>query len=117
MRRPGIDTLNAVPAGHFVRDRVNLNWSDVTLLCWRPRLVHSSFEVGEQLQDVIVGEGQKLCHYDAGHVLGRVNPEIGVEEPSPRDAACASTCWSRFRVDIERQPLFLDHAREEIGVI
>ena len=41
--------------------------------------IETALELGEKLQDLIVGERQKLRHDRAGHALVRIKPEVGVE--------------------------------------
>ena len=79
-------------------------------------LVKAAFELGKGLQRLRIGKWQELHEDDAGDVLGRVDPEIGVGEAGPSEAAGAPARRRSLGVDHEAEPPFLDHAREEFGV-
>jgi hypothetical protein len=56
-----------------------------------PRLsaagVDAALELAEQLEDLLVREGQELREDHASNVERRVEPEIGIGEPRPGEAA------------------------------
>src|SRR5713226_8683437 len=79
-------------------------------------LVKPAFELGKGLQRLWIGKWQELHEDDAGDVLGRIDPEIGVGEAGPGEAAGAPAGRRSLGVDHEAEPPFLDHAREEFGV-
>src|SRR6266702_5564720 len=79
-------------------------------------LVKAAFELGKDLQRLGIGKWQELHEDDAGDVLGRIDPEIGVGEAGPGEAAGAPARQRSLGVDHEAESPFLDHAREEFGV-
>ena len=79
--------------------------------------VQAALELGEQLQDLWVREGQKLRHDHAGHALARIKPEIGVEQPGPGHAAGAASAGPLLRVDVPGQAPFLHHPGKQVGVL
>jgi hypothetical protein len=79
-------------------------------------LVKSAFELGKGLQRLRIGKWQELHEDDASDVLGRIDPEIGVGEAGPGEAAGAPARRRGLGVDHEAEPPLLDHARKELGV-
>ena len=63
--------------------------------------IETALELGEQLQDLIVGERQELRQDRAGHTLVRINPEVGVEQSGPGEAPRAASGRAGFGVDVE----------------
>src|SRR5216683_7051482 len=75
-----------------------------------------AFELGKGLQRLRIGKWQELHEDDAGDVLAGIDPEIGVGEAGPGEAAGAPARRRSLGVDHKAEPPFLDHAREEFGV-
>src|SRR5215475_7724283 len=69
----------------------------------RDSCIETALELGEQLQDRIVGKRQKLRHDRAGHPLVRIEPEVGVKQTGPGKAPGAPSGRPGFGVDVERQ--------------
>ena len=62
-------------------------------------LVKAAFELGKGLQRLRIGKWQELHQDDAGDVLGRIDPEIGVGEAGPGEAAGAPARRRSLGVD------------------
>src|ERR1700688_3910789 len=92
--------------------RIKLNSSSSSL----GNLVKAAFELGKGLQRLRIGKWQELHEDDAGDVLARIDPEIGVGKAGPGEAAGATARRRSLGVDHEAEPPFLDHTREEFGV-
>jgi hypothetical protein len=65
----------------------------------------------------LVRERQQLHQDHAGDVARRIDPEIGVGEAGPGEAAGAAAFRRLGGVDQEAEPPFLHHVRIEIDVV
>ena len=54
------------------------------------RLIYATLELGVELHDSRIHERQDLCQDNAGDTLRWVDPEVGVGEPGPGQAATAA---------------------------
>src|SRR5690242_4134306 len=79
--------------------------------------IHRRLELIEQLHHRRVGERQDLRHDDACHLLLRVEPVVGVEQPRPGDAAGTPATRNVLGIDQPGEAPFLRHTGEEFGII
>src|SRR5229473_7199209 len=70
------------------------------------RRIDCSFELFEQRQHLRIGERDELRENDARHALIRIDPEIGIAQPGPGEAARAAPTRHAFGVDHESQAPF-----------
>src|SRR5258705_8086029 len=79
--------------------------------------IDAALEAREGFQAMLVHERQQLHQDYAGDVARGVDPEIGVGEPCPGEAAGAAAFRGLGGVDQEREPPFLHHVRIEIDMV
>ena len=65
------------------------------------RLIYATLELGVELHDRRIHERQDLRQDNAGDTLRRVDPEIGVGQPGPGQAAAAAASGTLLRIDQE----------------
>jgi hypothetical protein len=69
----------------------------------RQRFVQAALELAVEAEDARIREWQDLRHYNAGNVLRRIDPEIGIGQPGPGEAAAAPSRRTFLRIDQEAQ--------------
>src|SRR6516162_1208033 len=94
----------AIPYYQFPESLLRLNQ------CRTDRLL----EVVEQGQSLGIGKRDQLHQDDAGNFLCRVDPEIGVAQPRPGEAAGAAPTRHLGGRDHKTEPPFLDRPGEEL---
>ena len=70
--------------------------------------VDGSLELAQKLTDRAVVEREDLRQQHAGHVLGRIDPEVGIVESRPSEASRGAAPRHRFSVDQEPQAEAID---------
>jgi hypothetical protein len=80
-------------------------------------VIDPTLELAVDAQRPLIGERQDLGHEYAGDAFGRIDPVVGIEQPAPGEAACATPVRPWSHVDhVPEAPAHGD-AREEIDVI
>src|SRR5258706_15287226 len=74
-------------------------------------LVHAGLELPEQIDRGIVVEREDLGREDAAHVLGPVDPEVGVGEPGPGQRVGRASAGYRLGIDQVAHVPLLAHDR------
>src|SRR6059036_1515678 len=75
-------------------------------LSLRQRFVHPALELAVEAENARIHERQDLRQYNAGDLLRRIDPEIGIGQPGPRQAAAAPSRRTFLRIDQEAQAPF-----------
>src|ERR1700730_14691169 len=79
--------------------------------------VERALEFAVDVERLLIGEGDELHQDDARHPLRRIDPEVGVGETGPGQAAGAAAAGNALGADHEARAPFFDHAGEELGIV
>src|SRR5215831_8382591 len=78
--------------------------------------IYLRLERADEADGRLVVEGENLGEKDAAHALRPVDPEVGVGEAGPREAARGAAGGRLLHVDEEAQSPLLAHAGEELHI-
>src|SRR5689334_185212 len=79
--------------------------------------IDAALEAREGVQALCIHERQELHEDHAADIARWIDPEVGVGEPSPGEAAGTAALRRLRGVDQEAQPPFLSLIREQFDVV